>query len=297
MLSDRSYMRDDYPRQTTSALTWLISATIACFILQFVIARPFSAPGLLENLLGLSVANIKAGKVWTLVTYSLLHDTNNILHIIANLLGLYFLGRVLQPVLGSKRFLWLYASAVLGGGLFWLATHWYIGGGLAIGASAGVMGLFIVFACFYPEQPITFLLFFIVPVTLKPKIVAFALLAMELMGFFFFEIMNSASPFGSVAHSAHLGGMAVGWIYYRYLHNASWSWGSRRADIELPRWMKKRGAAAAATTVQVNVAPSRDDLRAEVDRILDKINSKGFGSLSADEKRLLDEAKDVLSRR
>jgi len=42
---------------------------------------------------------------------------------------------------------------------------------------------------------------------------------------------------------------------------------------------------------------NRDDLRAEVDRILDKINSQGFGALTADEKRVLDEARDLLSRR
>jgi hypothetical protein len=41
----------------------------------------------------------------------------------------------------------------------------------------------------------------------------------------------------------------------------------------------------------------RGHLRAEVDRILDKINSQGFGSLSADEKRVLDEAKDLIGRR
>jgi hypothetical protein len=41
---------------------------------------------------------------------------------------------------------------------------------------------------------------------------------------------------------------------------------------------------------------NRDDLRAEVDRILDKINSQGFGALTEEEKRKLDEAKDMLSR-
>jgi len=46
----------------------------------------------------------------------------------------------------------------------------------------------------------------------------------------------------------------------------------------------------------VNVG-SREHLRAEVDRILDKINSQGFGALTADEKRILDEARDLLSRR
>jgi hypothetical protein len=46
----------------------------------------------------------------------------------------------------------------------------------------------------------------------------------------------------------------------------------------------------------VNIT-NRDHLRAEVDRILDKINSEGFGALTEDEKRRLDEARDLLSRR
>jgi hypothetical protein len=48
--------------------------------------------------------------------------------------------------------------------------------------------------------------------------------------------------------------------------------------------------------VQIDLT-RREDLRAEVDRILDKINSDGFGALTADEKRLLDDARDLLSRR
>ena len=53
---------------------------------------------------------------------------------------------------------------------------------------------------------------------------------------------------------------------------------------------------ATPAAYHVNLS-NREDLRAEVDRILDKINSQGFGALTADEKRLLDEAKDLLSRR
>jgi len=296
MLSDRSYMRDDYPRHSTNALTWLISAIVAVFLLQFVFLRWFNADAALDNLLALTVTNIKAGKIWTLFTYSFLHSTANLLHIVANLLGLYFLGRVLQPMLGGRRFLWLYAMAVVTGGALWTATHWQ-NGGAAIGASAGVAGLFVVFACFYPNQPMTFLLFFILPVTLKPKYVAFALLAIELMGFAFYEVMGAVSPFGSpVAHSAHLGGMLAGWIYYRYLHEANWRFPSAKSDIELPRWLRKTTKAAPPAAFQVDLT-RREDLRAEVDRILDKINSHGFGALTSDEKRLLDEAKDLLSRR
>lgn len=295
MLSDRPYMRDDYSRNTSNVVTWLISAIVATFVLQFVFLRWFNGDRGLDSLLSLTVDNIAAGKVWTLFTYSFLHSTGNLLHVVANLLGLYFLGRALQPLLGAKRFMWLYAGAVMSGAVLWLGTHWP-GGGAAIGASAGVAGLFVVFACFHPNQPVTFLLFFVLPVTLKPKYVAIGLLAFELFGFVFYEIMGAVSPFGPIAHSAHLGGMLAGWIYFRYLHTARWRTASTRPDIELPRWLQKTAKAAPPAAFQVDVA-RREDLRAEVDRILDKINSDGFGALTADEKRLLDEARDLLSRR
>lgn len=296
MLSDRSYMRDDYPRQGTSALTWLISGIVAMFVLQFVFLRWFHFE--LENLLALSVPNILSSKVWVVLSYGLLHSTGNLLHIIVNLLGLYFLGRVLEPIMGSKRFVGFFASAVLAGALLWLGTHWQNGHGVAIGASAGVIGLLVVFACLNPNQPMTFLLFFILPVTLKPKYVALALLAIELIGFAFYEIMGAVSPFsGSVAHSAHLGGMAAGWLYFRYVHSGAWRFPTSRSDVELPGWLQKRQKKTTPETpYQVDV-PKREDLRAEVDRILDKINSHGFGSLTPEEKRLLDEARDLLSRR
>ncbi len=177
----------------------------------------------------------------------------------------------------------------------WSAVNWHVGG-MAIGASAGVAGLFVVFACFYPNQPVTFLLFFILPVTLKPKYVAIAFLLIELAGCIFYEVMGVTSPFG-FAHSAHLGGMAAGWIYYRYLHEASWRLPARSSDIELPKWMKRAAKAPAPAAYSVNVGNNPGELRAEVDRILDKINSSGFGALTAEEKRRLDEAKDLLSRR
>lgn len=299
MLSDRSYMRDEYSRDSTKVLTWLISAIVAGFVLQFVFPRWFNAGDAMERMLALTVDGIKSGKVWTLFTYSFLHSTGSLLflHIVSSILGLYFLGRVLEPMLGSRRFAWLYASMVATGGAAWLATHWFTGGnGSLIGASAGVAGLMVVFACFYPNQPMTMLLFFVLPVTLKPKQLAFALLTIDLLGFVFYEIMGAASPFGPLAHSAHLGGMLAGWVYYRYIHSANWKLRGGRDDIELPSWLKRKNKNAPAATYQVDLS-KREDLRAEVDRILDKINSEGFGALTAEEKRLLDEARDLLSRR
>ena len=293
MLSDRTYMRDNYPRERASVLAWLISAIVAAFVLQLVFERILEMPGAMEHFFGLSISGLHSGRIWTLLTYSFLHDTRNLLHIFGNLFGLYFIGRVLLPVLGAKRFLILYGAMMLAGAAVWTAVNWRISGAV-IGASAGVAGLFVVYACFYP-QPTTFLLFFVLPVTLKPRYVAYALAAVDLAGCVFYEVMGVPSPFG-FAHSAHLGGMAAGWIYFRYLHEANWQFLTRRSDIELPKWMKKAAKASAPAAYQVNVS-SPGDLRAEVDRILDKINSQGFGALTADEKRMLDDAKDLLSRR
>jgi membrane associated rhomboid family serine protease len=289
-------MRNDYQRPTTSVLVWLIAAIVVGFLLQNVFLRWFGVGREFDSLFALSISGLKSGKIWTLFTYSLMHDPSNLLHIVGNLLGLYFLGRELLPVMGERRFLWFYAVATVVGGALWAATNWATGG-MVIGASAAVMGLLIIFACLYPDRPVTFLLFFIIPVTLKPKYVALAAVVLDLCGFVFYEIMGAVSPFG-FAHSAHLGGMLTGWIYFRYVHEGNWPLRRRALSFELPRWAKKKAKTGnPAPHYQVNLTTlDRDDLRAEVDRILDKINSHGFGSLSPEEKRALDDAKDMLSR-
>lgn len=299
MLSDRPYMREDsqgYRAPGTSVLTWIIVAIIAGFILQNIFLRWFNAGSLFNYNLALTIEGIQAGKVWTLLTYSLLHSPGNLLHIIGNLLAIYFLGRELVAMLGERRFVLFYAAAILTGGVAWTATHWAGGSGLMVGASAAACGLLAVFACFFPNRQITFLLFFVLPVTLKPKYLAWAILGLDACGFLFYEIMGAASPFG-IAHSAHLGGMLAGWIYHRYFHEANWSLPWRKTAMTLPRWAQKAKVSTTATPAYTVDLSNREDLRAEVDRILDKINSQGFGSLTADEKRVLDGARDLLSRR
>lgn len=297
MLSDRSYMRDSYPRERTSVLVWLLSALAAIFVLQLVFVRLFRVGDPFLEFFALSSAGIRSGWVWTLFTYSLVHDSNNLLHLIGNALGLFFLGRVLLPQLGPQRFLGVYFGSVFLGGLLWLATNW-AGDAPLIGASAGVMGLLALFACLYPHQPITFLLFFVLPITIKPKHLVIGVAAFELFGFVFYELMGAASPL-RIAHSAHLGGLAAGWLYHRFFLDAHWTlFRRRKVAIEPPRWARRGDQTTPnpAPVYRVNVS-SRDDVKAEVDRILDKINSQGFGALTPEEKRLLDEAKDLMSRR
>lgn len=291
-------MRDNHGRQSTTALKWIIGAIVVGFILESIALRWFSNLSIgnfFPHAIALSPETFRHGFVWTLISYSLLHAPDQFLHILGNLLAIYFLGRELLPSIGSRRFAGIYLVAVVLGGLTWLGCNWTHGGQL-IGASAAVCGLLVVFACLNPERPITLLLFFVLPITVRPKYLVWALLAFELFGLLFLEIPKAAASL-NIAHSAHIGGMLAGWIYFRFMHFNDWSSSGTATDIELPKWFRKAPKNSAPTSAYTVNLENRENLRTEIDRILDKINSEGFVSLTTEEKRLLDNAKNQLSRR
>jgi len=290
-------MRSDYQREATSALTWIISAVVAGSVLQLVFERFFNS-GAFQQLFALTPAALWHGEVWRLVTYSLLHG--GLLHFVLNCLGLFLIGREIAPILGSRGLFQFYLSTAVLGGLAWVATHtWGAPPFPLVGASGVLAGMFVFFACIAPEREITFLLFFVLPVTLKPKFLAWALLAMDALGFLFSELPGGSFDTG-IAHSAHLGGMLAGWLYYRFFFARNGLDRPAEASFRLPGFFRRKKkaavAAAAPDNATVGINPPAN-LRAEVDRILDKINSHGFGALTEQEKRLLDDAKDLLSRR
>ncbi|MBI5425920.1 MAG: rhomboid family intramembrane serine protease [Opitutae bacterium] len=297
MLSDRSYMRSDYPREATSALTWILSAVIAGSVLQLVFERFFNS-GAFQQLFALTPAGLWHGEVWRLVTYSLLHG--GLLHFVLNCLGLFLIGREIAPILGSRGLIQFYLGTAIMGGLLWVATHsWGATPFPLVGASGVLAGMFVFFACVAPEREITFLLFFVLPVTLKPKFLAWILLGIDALGYLFSELPGGTFDTG-IAHSAHLGGMLAGWLYYRFFFARNGLDRATEATFRLPQIFRRKKQAAAPSPVSGSAATGSNppaNLRAEVDRILDKINSHGFGALTEQEKRLLDDAKDLLSRR
>lgn len=295
MLYDRSYMRDVTPSRSFSPIAWLMGLLVGLFVLQNV-AEVWFRSAAVTNAFALSGEAIRSGKLWTLVTYGTIHAPGSILHLLANLLGLFFLGRAVLAMVGTRRFLWIYACCGLVGALLWLLVN-HQRPAILLGASASVLGLLGAFAALEPNRRIQFLLFFIIPVTVLPKYLAMVVGGIDLLGFLFSELPGGAMRTG-IAHSAHLAGLLTGVALVRWWQRAEVRERSDRPAIELPRWLAKRrsGAAPTVTKYKVNV-PSREDLKAEVDRILDKINSQGFGALTAEEKRTLDEARDLLSRR
>jgi hypothetical protein len=272
---------------------WLISMIIAAFLIQLVVTASWFRIGIfLPHHFGVSIAALPEFRFWTLGTHPLLHRTDNFLHMITVIAGLVLLGRELLPMLGARRFIGLFFGASAAGALTWAAVNWQTGGGL-LGGMAGIYGLFALFACLNPNLELRFLLFFFLPISLKPRALAWALVTFDLCGSIYFEFTPAVAPF-AYAPSAHLGGMLTGLIFYQLCY-------SERSLLYIGR-----AALTRALNPPPNVSPiansadfsppNGQDLRVEVDRILDKINSSGLASLTSAEKRLLDEAKNFAPR-
>ncbi|NCG09374.1 MAG: rhomboid family intramembrane serine protease [Verrucomicrobia bacterium] len=294
MIYDRPYMREPRPPESSarSATSYLLFGTVAVFILQHVVNVFF--PGLnyrfFQEWFALSGTHFQELKVWTLLSYSFLHSIQTLWHIIGNMAGLYFLGRIIEPQLGRQSFLILYLGGALAGGLLYVLLH-FNSSMVVVGASASVFALMAFFCLRHPEEPITLLLFFVLPVTLKPKYLLRIAIAISLFGLLFYELGTTRS---SIAHSAHLGGLGFGFLFHHYGHRLNFSTlsNNKSVGIELPKWFARLKKHPARYTVN---RPSANQNTQEVDRILDKISAKGFDALSQKEKETLHRAQQDLS--
>lgn len=200
--------------------------------------------------------------VWQLVTYGFLHDTHSLMHLLWNLVLLYFFGTMLEGILGAQKFLIVYLSAMLAGAALHLVAEPLFGNGLpAIGASGAVLGVMIACAVLQPNATVILLF---VPIPLKW--LATGLVALDLFGL----LESWRSGLGSfVAHYVHLGGAAYGFLAAR----RRWIW------LDPIQQVQSRRAAAVAEQ-RVNDEQRMDDL-------LGKIHREGLGALSRREKEFL----------
>ena len=297
MIYDRSYMRAPKAPETKkrSLTLYLLFGTVAIYLLQQILNVFLPGPAIYRyenqffyNWFALSSSNLQEIKVWSILSYAFLHSTQNMWHIIGNMAGLFFIGRIIEPILGHEKFLTLYLGGALAGGALFIALH-FNAEKVVVGASAAVFAIMAYFCLKFPERPITLLLFFVLPVTVKPKYLLQFLAGISVAGLLFFEMKSGPS---AIAHSAHLGGLAFGLIFFRYAN--SWNlerlFKSQKCRIEPPAWFKKNKRPKSTGNYTVN-RTKEDPLDKEVDRILDKINELGFGALNEAEQKTLQRAK------
>jgi membrane associated rhomboid family serine protease len=213
---------------------------------------------------------------WQFLTYGFVHDPHDITHFLFNMLFLWIFGSEVEAVYGKAEFLRIYLTAIVLAGVAWAATVTASGGPPLVGASGGIMCLMILFVLHFPRRLLY--IWGVIPVP------AWALGTLYVL----FDLFGIGAN-DMVAHVAHLGGAAFGFIYYR----AGWNLGRlvpRSFSLGSLRLRKPR----------LRVHEPRDpqvDLSRQVDRILEKISREGEASLTKSERRTLEEASRRYQRR
>ncbi|QKJ31735.1 rhomboid family intramembrane serine protease [Mucilaginibacter mali] len=262
-----------------SKIGLLIGINVLVFLL-------INIPGTIEqlffkttNIIDLSFKYLKlpaslpelAKHFWTPITYMFMHA--GVLHILYNMVWLYWMGQIFEEYLGNKRILVLYFLGGLVGAAFFVAGMNLIPlfreqgmtGISVVGASAGVMAVVVATATLLPDYQLY--LMFIGPVRLKWLAIAFVIM----------DFLGTAGP-NSGGEMAHLGGALIGFLYIKQLQRGNdWNKPLNKLFNPKPKLTVVKGGAG--KTIQ----PSQ----AEIDRILDKISVSGKDSLSKQEKETL----------
>lgn len=191
------------PGPITPAVKYLIWANVAVYALTWLFP-------VLTIVLGL-VPQAVYGRLWLWqpVTYMFVHG--DLMHILFNMLGVWMFGVELERMWGTHFFLRYYAVTGLGAAattLLWsllpmdVSTQIYYA--VTFGASGAVYGLLVAFALYYPDRPI--LMFLLFPIPAKYFVLIIGAIAF---------MASAGSGGGGVAHTAHLGGLVVGYLYLR----------------------------------------------------------------------------------
>jgi membrane associated rhomboid family serine protease len=302
-LYDRGYYND---RQTTFAPEWtavntIIAVNVAVWLANFILTGDlfrelFSLRFSLNDVFCLwpNLAT-HPWNAWQLLTYGFLHDGPSLvfahanyspLHLLFNMLTLWFFGREVEAVMGRAEFLRFYCASIVFAGLAWVVGEGLAGaqnGAPLVGASGGVMAVLAAFIWYFPRQ--TVLIYGVLPVP------AWALGLLYLMS----DLGGAGDRTSHVAHVAHLGGALFGLLY-------CWRGWSLDGLAALPRLLRSRP--------RVRVFRPDDDrgpagpgagdeppLDEEVDRILEKISRTGEASLTAAERNTLTRASKRLKER
>ncbi|MGN7988124.1 rhomboid family intramembrane serine protease [Pedobacter sp. 22226] len=210
-------------------------------------------------------------RFYTVFTYMFIHD--GILHILFNMLGLFWFGSIFMNFLKSRQFHFVYLAGGLFGGLFAVAVlniFPVYAGGLAgvtiVGASAAVMAIIFAAATLVPNYTIMLFIFGEV----KIKWIAIVYFVLD------FLAIGSVNAGGSLAH---IGGALLGFVFIKRLQSGS-------------DWSKMFGRKPKLKVVRNEKPVKKPEFKGgvsqqEIDAILDKISTSGYDKLSAVEKEKL----------
>ena len=287
------YEISESPRMTR-AVQWLLALNIGVYFLQLTLF----APATVYSALALDPARFPS-TWWTALTYMFVHAW--LAHLAFNMFTLWMFAPRLEHVWGTRSFVQFYLWSGLGGAVAHLifAQH-----SAVIGASGAISGVLVAYALRWPDDEVY--VFGVIP--MKSRWLIAAMIGMN--------IIFALSPGSGIDWTAHVGGMAFGWIFLKLsalgglTRVKGWVSAAPEESEDMPRAVPRnrspmrdqpRGvdevvarsnAVVLRESKPLQHVPKQEspkEYAARVNRVLDKISQQGMGSLSGDERRLLEE--------
>lgn len=261
-------------------------------ILMFVATLVFQTTHVdLSYSLGLHFFMSPDFHVYQFITYMFMHGGFG--HLFFNMFALWMFGCVLENVLGPKRYLTYYLVCGIGAGLMQevaqFGSLFFTTGsilGITVGASGAIYGVLLAFGMLFPNER---LFIFPLPVPIKAKwFITF---------YIFLELFSALSTTNDgVAHTAHLGGMLIGfflirhWQRHPYSGYTSFDGGKKFFGKMRDSWEKrnkKHDDERKESNPDWEYNARKKERQERIDRILDKIRRSGYDSLTEEEKKEL----------
>ena len=280
------YDRDYYRDESTPGFSWggsrtmvtnLLIINLGVFVLDALLGEAFWGVGGIKGLLAVTPDTLQQPWYWwRFLTYGFAHDSPA--HIFGNMLGLFFFGRHIEAVYGSRKFLGMYLTSILAGSLVWAIGNYFtappeaLGLLSLVGASCAITTIVILFCFHFPHQKVLFMM--VIP--MPAWVLGVLLIFMNVSG----QLQNN----DNIAYGVHLVGAAYGYLFYRTRFElGQFVW----AD-----WIGSLMRRRARPRLRVH-KPSRgtgdDQIDLQADAILEKLHREGEASLSASERRTLEE--------
>jgi membrane associated rhomboid family serine protease len=295
---------------------WIIIINVVTFLLQIFITRPIrrgdlertGAPiasddesddgagigpfmprvSVVQDWAQLETDKVLHGQVWRLLTHAFCHDRTGIWHLLFNMVFFYWFGPTLESMYGSREFLLFYLTAAVVAGLAYvgldLITHSSVP---AIGASGAVMAVTMLYAIHYPRTVIYIMM--IIPLEVRWLVALYVIFDLHPV----LLALAGDRMFTGVAHAAHLGGLAFGYVYWKF----NWRLEPLVASLRRPNWSRMTASRRGIRVYHPEHEPERerepepepqiDPSDAAVDDILRKIREHGESSLTQLERQTL----------
>ncbi len=291
----------EIPRMTR-AVQWLIALNVIVYFVQFTVV----GAGNMQGALGFAMDRLPS-RWWTIGTHLFVHG--GFWQLVLNMYVLFLFGPRLEAVWGKREFRNFYFWCGLGG---WVVHALLVRDSVLLGSTAAVLGVAMAYGSLWAEEEVY--LFLAVPVRVKWLVGMMIGIALALG-------VTATWPGSGLPYLTSVGGVAAAWVFLRTSSGVGIDRLRQRVssvpDVSdepprvVPRSMPRRErvrdvddivAQSQLAVSRQRAAPSEPatpgtaDRRTEFDRVLDKISQLGIDSLTAAERRVLEEWSRELRR-